>query len=120
VLLYNKDENDKQITLDKLDYTLSKFSLKTFLPKNYIISLFNTYITEPYGQCILKKDESFFMNLTEQDLLSETYGKTNNDSISFLTKIFKDLWEKMDKEVQDKIWQRMQILVKLCEKWKTE
>ena len=60
------------------------------------------------------------MNLQDTDLTSEDYYKENNDSIIFLTSVFKDIWDKIDTETEEKLWQRLQILVKLCEKWKTE
>ena len=58
VVSYSTERNKKP-TLEKIDYTLGRYSLKTFLPTDYIITLFHTYIYVSYGEKILKKDKSF-------------------------------------------------------------
>ena len=111
---------NNQEALDKVNYSLKQYSLKNLMPDDYIVSTFNTYINVLYGDKIMNKDESFFINLKESDVISDEYEKENNESITFLISVFRDIWNGLDNNTKDKIWKRMQILVKLCQKWKKE
>jgi hypothetical protein len=117
-ILVTKANN--QEALGKVDFSLKQFALKNFLPTDYIISTFNTYIKVPYEDHIMRKDESFFMNLKNADLTSDDFEQNNNESITFLTSVFRDIWLGLDETTKGKIWTRMQILVKLCNKWQRE
>lgn len=110
--------SDNKEALEKVNYSLNQYSLKNLLPDDYIVSLFNTYINIPYGDHILKKDETFFIN---ENYVNNDYDKDNNNTIILLNSVFKQIWlNKIDDETKNKLWTRMQILVKLCNKWKEE
>ena len=109
-----------QQALEKINFSLKQYALKNLMPEDYIVSTFNMYITVPYGDRIMKKDESFFINLKGTDIISDEFEKENNESITFLTSVFRDIWNGIDDKTKEKIWKRMQILVKLCNKWQKE
>jgi len=111
---------DNKEALSKVNYALKQYALKNLLPDDHIVKSFYTYIKIPYGDIIMKKDESFIINLNDTGLISEDFEKDNNQSIIFLTSVFKDIWFHIDESTKDKIFTRMQILVKLCDKWKNE
>jgi hypothetical protein len=111
---------DNQEALEKVDFSLKQYSLKNLMPTDYIVSTFNTYITVPFGDKIMNKDETFFVNLQGDDLVSDEFEQQNNDSITFLNSDFRDIWSGLDDKTKEKIWKRMQILVKLCHKWQKE
>lgn len=117
-ILVTVSQNHK--ALEKVDFALSQYALKNLMPTDYIVSTFNTYITVPFGNGIMKKDESFCLNLKDADLKSDEFEQNSNESITFLTSVFKDIWTGLDEKTKEKIWKRMQILVKLCGKWQKE
>jgi HKD family nuclease len=102
----------------KIDMIVKQYGLRGFLPDDYIINNFNKYIRIPYGEHIMSKNADFFMNqeFTHEDLETESKG-----IITHLTEVFKKLWTNgIDDATKEKIWTRMQILTKLCDRWENE
>lgn len=109
-----------QHAIDQVEFALQFYTLRHLKPDDFLVSSFNTYITVPYGEKIMNKDESFFLNLNSSDIVSDEFQTESNESITFLTSVFKDIWADIDEKTKKNIWKRMQILVKLCEKWQKE
>jgi len=114
----NKLVYDNKQAHGKIDTIVKQYALKGLLPKDYVISNFNIYIRKPYGQYVFDKNSDFFMN---QEFTVSELDEESNSMITFLTGVFKDLWTNgITDETKDKIWTRLQILVKLCERWSDE
>lgn len=110
--------HDKKEVHEKVDTIVKQYALKALLPKDYVIRNFNQYIRVPYGDQIEKRDSDFFMN---HEYTIEELADEHNHMITYLTGVFKELWQDgLDDETKNKIWTRMNILVKLCERWVKE
>lgn len=113
-------KTDNHVAKQHIEDSLKQYALKNLMPEDYVVSNFYTFARIPYGDKIMKMDEGFFMNLDESELISDKYKKESNESITLLTSIFRDIWGSLDEPTKSKIWTRLQILVKLSDKWHNE
>ena len=98
---------------DNISKSLTRYSLRKILPDTYIIKNFDIYIRKPYGDEILNNNEDYFIK--NNNYTVENYK--NNGTILYMTQVFKEIWCHITDYDKESIKIRMQILIKLCDKW---
>lgn len=78
-------------------------------------SLFNYHVIKPYGEMILKKDESFF--LVEKYESANAYFEHYGNDFNIIEKL-KKIWIDLDITNKDTIWKYMQVLTLISNKCK--
>jgi hypothetical protein len=97
-----------------------RYKLRHLLPVEYLIRNFAIHVYNPYKDQIMKKDETFFLDSDISECeIDDVDGYSGND-IKGIVDILKKIWVNASDDTKDKLWMRIQILIKLCEKWDTE
>jgi hypothetical protein len=78
-------------------------------------SLFHSCVYEPYGDKVINKDESFFIQESFQEY--DQYLSQYNNDLNLVQKI-KNIWKDLDDLNKDAIWQYLRVLVVLNKKCK--
>ena len=101
ILVFPEDED--------LRFLTSAMNIATMQDEHMMVSLFYTNVTKKYGQGILNRDETFF--------LEKDYEELSNSSWSMkLVEKLKFYWTKLDTENKEAMWKYMHVLVALSEK----
>lgn len=95
------------------DFKMLKSTVKltqTMDPK-LLIKVFNTYVYTPYHDEIMKKNESFFL---KNDFMTER--ESHKVDLNIIEKL-KNVWEHLDSDNKELIWQHLQVLTVLTHKY---
>lgn len=100
------DVNDFNIFLTASTWTIQ---LDKYAPQ----ALFNYHVIKPFGDMILKKDESFFL-VEKYENASAFFEHYGND-FNIIEKL-KKIWINLDEENKETIWKYMQVLTIISNK----
>lgn len=94
------DVNDFKIFQTACNWTIQ---LDKYAPQ----ALFNYHVIKPFGDMILKKDESFFLIETYESY--NAYFEHYGNDFNIIDKL-KKIWMNLDESNKDTIWKYMQVL----------
>jgi hypothetical protein len=96
----------------------AKYRLRHLFPTDMLISSFVTHIAGPYRTHIMEKDAEFFL-ISDTDGIEgvDTYS---GDDIQRIIDALKNIWSEISIDTKNSLWMRVQILLKLCDKWEKE
>jgi hypothetical protein len=121
-LLYTKNTEYYNILND---YTKKYILKKIFYSNDYLIKLFYTYITQIYSSHIKEQNEAFLLEFDynqhlDKEVLSTINENNYTDTIIKIVDLIKNIWQsEITEEHKNVIWTRLNVCVKLTEKWNT-
>ena len=100
----------------------AKFPALMFLPSLQTmdsIEMITTYketVSKPYHDKIIEKDESFFLNVSDKDIMQAVKKVDTSVDVSMLSMI-KALWKDLGDEDKDVVWGFFTIFERLVVGW---
>ena len=96
---------------DDTSMHLYKFAISgaMMMNQNMIMQGFNTHVVIPFGEQLLNKEESFFLNHDYKDIAGI------NTAMDFIERL-KGYWVEMPQNNRDIIWKYFRILILICNK----
>ena len=98
---------------DDSDFGLYKIGMYSALSNDeeFLVNMFNFYVTSIYGDKILNKDEEFFMN-------NQMYEEcVDNNALKIIQKI-QNYWVSMSENTKSIIWKYFRVLIILDRKYR--
>ena len=97
-----------------------RYKLRHLLPNNYLVTNFTIHVSNPYKDKIMNQDAGFFLDSDISKCDIDDLDDYSGDDIKGIVSILKNIWLDASDDTKGKLWMRMKILVKLCEKWESE
>jgi hypothetical protein len=100
----------------------AKFPALMFLPSLKTmdgIEMITTYketVSKPYHDRIVEKDETFFLNVSDKDIMQAAKKADTSVDVSMLSMI-RALWKDLGDEDKEVVWGFFTIFERLVEKW---
>jgi hypothetical protein len=88
-------------------------SAALMLNPDIILDVFHRRVIVPFGDRIIAKDESFFLNHSYEDV------KGNHEDADAIIEKVKSYWEKLSEENRETVWKYFRVLVHLGRKIRT-
>jgi hypothetical protein len=95
----------KDMRLLKTSFTLLK-NVDEFAPQKF----FHMHVTVPFGDKILKRDESFFLAYDYTDVVHDIPGVTSDQSLDLVGRL-KDVWHTLSPSNKEAIWNYLTVLI---------
>jgi len=99
--------NDSDMALIKHSVFIATTTMESQPRKVFVKSI------EPYVSRIENKDETFFLNASNEEYLKHADQGTDFKGTSELIDKLKSMWRSMDKKTQKSVWLYLNVLVKL-------
>ena len=85
--------------------------------KDFLINNFYTHVYDTYKVDIMSKNSEFFLNSDLNGMDIDGVQDYSAGEIKNIIVILRQIWKDVSDETKEKLWLRMQLLIRLCGIW---